>query len=101
MTGNVVNLAEYRAARPLGEHRGDRRHSVEGILFPDVTLDGKTGSIENLSRSGLMATVETNKAPGSWMQVAVPGCNPLMGKLIWKCGGRVGVEVPFADLQGA
>lgn len=127
MTAEIVSLATYRAAkRPSGdhresgfpfgegfverrkhprdeecwvEHRCEPRHVVDGQCAPRIIVGGSAARLENVSRDGLMATAAVREIPGSRIIVSIAGCRPLSGRIRWKRGGLVGLEVPIGSME--
>lgn len=120
MTAEIVDLAERRAARHAkcekygafrpetsftqerlkpDEPRVEPRHEVEGICVPALTLNGKAAVLRNVSRSGFMAAVELDAAPGARLVADVAGFRPVSARLIWKRDGLIGLQLPFGTME--
>ena len=127
MTAQIVDLASFRAAKakPAGlllakeprhgagdmtslltreeqrwaDHRDEQRHRMDGKCRLSLWLGGKQASLENISRNGLMAAVDLPLNPGARVPVRVGGSSDVMGMVIWKRDGLVGLELPDGALE--
>ena len=125
MTCEIVSLTAYRAAkggheltlaklangakldgrkRPgdltfLNDARSEPRQRMHGRCVLSLTLAGRPARLVNVSRNGLMAAADLRHKPGTRMLVSVSESNELSGRLIWKRGGLVGVEVPVDTIS--
>ena len=81
------------------DHRDEPRHPVRGKCTPALTLEGVAAKLENVSRNGLMATADLAAGLGSRVLVSLPGGRSLSARVIWKCDGLVGLEVPIGSMD--
>lgn len=127
MSGQIVNLAAYRASNnrarhpehlshSRGKHRGDRRthprhgaceadrrseprYPVESKRVPAMALQGRILACENVSRNGLLAAADVPARPGERVLLHLTGCRPLSARIVWKEGGLMGLEVPLGSTE--
>lgn len=130
MTAEIVNLASFRASRPIDESAGllrakeprkggnvlktmltrheqrwadqrdEPRHSTGGALNPAIWIGGKEARLENISKNGMMATTDLAVGPGSTVRISVPGCQARSGLVIWRREGLLGLEVEVGSMGG-
>ena len=74
--------------------RSEPRHEIEGSCSPRLTLNGKAAVIKNVSRHGLMASVEMNAVPGSRVLAILAGSRPISARVVWQEHDLVGLDLP-------
>jgi hypothetical protein len=74
--------------------RSEPRHEIGGSCAPRLTLNGKRAVIQNVSRHGLMASVEMNAVPGSRVLAILAGSRPISARVVWQERGLVGLDLP-------
>ena len=128
MTAQIVDFASFRASKaqanglllakePRGsndmtsllireeqrwaDHRDEPRHRMDGACSLSLWLGGQEANLENISENGLMAAADLPYDPGSRVAVSVGGGRNVMGLVIWKRDGLVGLELPAGALDKA
>jgi hypothetical protein len=77
------------------DHRENNRSEVGGALLEEsLTVGGKPARLQNISKGGLMAQADCALGIGASLLVHFKGCHKVFGKLVWKRGDLVGIEVP-------
>ena len=74
--------------------RSEPRHEIEGWCSPRLTLNGKVALVRNVSRHGLMASVEMNAVPGSRVLAILAGSRPISARVVWQECGVFGLDLP-------
>ena len=74
--------------------RSEPRHEIEGLCAPRLTLNGKRAVIRNVSRHGLMASIEMSAVPGSRVLAILAGSRPISARVVWQERGLVGLDLP-------
>jgi hypothetical protein len=87
-----------REEQRWADHRDEPRHRMDGACSLSLWLGGKQASLENISRSGLMAAADLPQDPGARVPVSVGGNANVLGLVIWKRDGLVGLELPAGSL---
>jgi len=64
------------------------------LCAPRLTLNGKRAVIRNVSRHGLMASIEMSAVPGSRVLAILAGSRPISARVVWQERGLVGLDVP-------
>ena len=75
--------------------RSEPRHEIKGWCSPRLTLNGKVAVIRNVSRHGLMASVEVSAVPGSRVLAILAGSRPISARVVWQERGLVGLDLPI------
>ena len=94
---DIVSVQEERWA----DHRCVERQPMETDTHKAVKLGGTPAVIENISDHGLMACADIDEDIGAPVFVAIGGGKAMPGRLVWKRGGKVGIEVPNDSLPAA
>ena len=126
MTAEIISLAEHRAARAgnskyaaeqfglkaskrnglsgilirkerrWADHRAEPRHEMAGRCALDLTLNGKSAVVRNISGNGIMAEIDIEAPLGSRLLANFVGSRPLSARVVWKRNGLVGLEIPLS-----
>jgi hypothetical protein len=99
--GKDMNSLLIREEPRWADHRDESRHRLDGTCKLSLWLGGSEASLENISRNGLMAAADLPQDPGSRVPVSVGGGRSVMGLVIWKRDGLVGLELPAGSLERA
>jgi hypothetical protein len=89
-TGCRPRLCALEARTP----RSEPRHEIEGWCSPRLTLNGKAAVVRNVSRHGLMASVNICAAPGSRVLAIIAGSRPISARVVWQERDLVGLDLP-------
>ena len=88
-----------REEQRWADHRDESRHRMDGTCKLSLWLGGQEASLENISRTGLMATANLQQSPGARVPVSLGGGRSVIGQVIWKRDGQVGLELPLGSLD--
>ena len=99
--GKDMNTLLIREEQRWADHRDESRHRMDGACKLSLWLGGQEASLENISRTGLMATADLQHGPGAHIPVSLGGGRSVIGQVIWKRDGQVGLELPAGSLDRA
>lgn len=80
------------------DHRDALRHCVKGAWISRVAINGRTASLEDISKTGLKVRCDVHVQPGADVIVTILGCPPFTGQVIWTRGGAMGLEAPLGSM---
>ena len=89
-----------KRSEPRGtDTRGDLRHEILGSLQLSLSLSGRPALLRNVSPNGFMAETDFDHAIGDDVLVCFIGCNDMRGRVVWRVGKRLGIELPLGAMQ--